>query len=435
MSCPQYDLARRTRSLHLNDRDLVEIPKPVWSLTNLIRLDLSFNYLTALPSDIQSLLNIENLWLNGNPLDSLPSEIENCRKLKVLDLRQTQISTIPREVGRLKNLFLLDLRDTPLCGELSPFRGSTSELVSYLFNKDRRTTLCNGLTADLLATKYLETADMSEGSVVVRAIVSAVAELFQDYDELTNVARNAERLFPVRYASPVDLRAAFATADAKQFETKEDRARRWEGIAQHLAKREAAKIKKSYIKLQRENEMVKLSADMELKISAIYYDNHDPTDIEGWLRSIYDQYTPQTYESEGRTDCPDLEDIRFVIQHAIEIFPPSSTSITGVLIRRSMLDLQKRLTLDREKCVKGIITALSAMYADRHPKEVEDVARAVAKNFERDRFANERELEELKKVSADAAQLFPAEFAAVDVKAIKRLFRERELAAAKMTGA
>lgn len=184
----------------------------------------------------------------------------------------------------------------------------------------------------------------------------------------------------------------------------------------------------SYIKLQRENEMIKLSADMELKISAIYYDRHDPTDIEGWLKSIYAFYTPSTYKDEGRTDCPDLEDIRFIIQFATRVFPEDPNEITGKLIRKRMLDLQQKLTDDREKCVKGIIAAISAIYSDREPQQVEELARAVGKKFERDRFATDSELEDLKKISADASLLFPAEFSAADPGLLKKMYRQREAA-------
>ena len=50
----------------------------------------------------------------------------------------------------------------------------------------------------LLSSKYLETADMTEGGIMVKALVKAVCALFPDMDELKNCARNADRLFPER---------------------------------------------------------------------------------------------------------------------------------------------------------------------------------------------------------------------------------------------
>jgi hypothetical protein len=283
----------------------------VFNLDMITRLDLSYNNITSIPPEIQYMTNLENLWLNGNPLTCVPVELQHCRKLKVLDIRDTMVSTMPREIGRLKNLFLVDLRGTPLSEELDPFRGNTEELLAYLDVKDKRTNIAIEMENNLLAAKYLETADMVEGGIVVKALVKAVCGVFPDMGELRNCARNADRLFPARYSSPVELRKIFQTNPS---DGPAVRRQKWEALAVKVAAKEAAKLKKDYVTLTRENEMVKLSADMELKISAIYYDNHDPTEIEGWLKSIYAEYKPENYLEEGRKDCPDLEDIHFVIQ-------------------------------------------------------------------------------------------------------------------------
>jgi len=298
-SCPQYEKAKRTRVLHINSKQLFNIPQPIFDMPTLIRLDLSNNSIGILPVDIQRLVNLESLWLNGNPVSSIPSELHHCRKLKVLDLRDTLVEDLPREVGRMKNLFKIDLQNTPICNQLEGFSGSTEDLVAFLDNKDKRTTLAITMEHDLLANLYLETADMIEGGLMVKELVKAVCARFPDLDELKNVVRNADRLFPTRYTSPVALRQIFVGVR-----------KHWSEIARKISVKEAKKLQESYIKLKRENDMVKKSADMELKISAIYYDNHDPADIEGWLKSIYKEYKPQNYLDEGRKDCPDLEDIK-----------------------------------------------------------------------------------------------------------------------------
>ncbi|GMI37912.1 hypothetical protein TrRE_jg12390 [Triparma retinervis] len=430
-SSPLYEQAKRSRILHLNDRGLDSIPSPVFNLDMITRLDLSYNNITEIPPEIQYMTNLENLWLNGNPLKSVPTELQHCRKLKVLDIRDTMVETMPREIGRLKNLFLVDLRGTPLSEELDPFRGNTEELLTYLDVKDKRTNIAIEMENNLLAAKYLETGDMVEGGIVVKALVKAVCAVFPDMGELRNCARNADRLFPKRYSSPVELRKIFHTNPS---DGPAVRRQKWGALAEKVAAKEAAKLKKDYVTLTRENEMVKLSADMELKISAIYYDNHDPTEIEGWLKSIYAEFKPENYLEEGRKDCPDLEDIHFIIQFATRIFPSDPSTITGKLIRSSMLSLQKKLTDDRIKCVRGINSSLSGIYADREPPQVARLAQDVAKLFERDRFATDKELEDLKKISADANLLFPAEFDAAEPKEIKKLFKQREAAAKAAVG-
>lgn len=80
-----YEMARRTRVLHLPSLALTRIPKEVFSLGDvLMRLDLGFNRLKTLPPELSQLAALEQLWLNDNPfLEALPPQIELCKKLKV----------------------------------------------------------------------------------------------------------------------------------------------------------------------------------------------------------------------------------------------------------------------------------------------------------------------------------------------------------------
>lgn len=52
-------------------------------MTNLVRLDLSFNNIVKLSPDIALLQNLQQLWLNDNPMREVPIEIAKCQKLKV----------------------------------------------------------------------------------------------------------------------------------------------------------------------------------------------------------------------------------------------------------------------------------------------------------------------------------------------------------------
>lgn len=47
-------------------------------MTNLIRLDLSYNNIVKLNPKIGSLVNLQQLWLNDNPLREVPVEIAHC---------------------------------------------------------------------------------------------------------------------------------------------------------------------------------------------------------------------------------------------------------------------------------------------------------------------------------------------------------------------
>jgi len=117
------DTASRTRVLHLTNRSLTQVPPVVWTLTNLVRLDLGGNCLKRLPDDLAKLTRLEELWLNGNPLAELPPCIERCRALRVIDLRGTNVVHLPRELSRLKRIIDIDLRDAPLAPKLASAYG------------------------------------------------------------------------------------------------------------------------------------------------------------------------------------------------------------------------------------------------------------------------------------------------------------------------
>lgn len=52
---------------------------------------------------------------------------------------------------------------------------------------------------------------------------------------------------------------------------------------------EAAKIRKKYTVLGRNNERKRLASQLELKMRALYYDVIDPAAVEGYIASIYQQ--------------------------------------------------------------------------------------------------------------------------------------------------
>ena len=87
--------------------------------------------------------------------------------------------------------------------------------------------------------------------------------------------------------------------------------------------------------------------------------------------------------------------------------------------------------------VTGWFQSLSALARARillSPADVEAVARAVGKLFERDAFATKKELEEMKKLAADAALHFPSEFqlAQENPQAVRMSFKRAAAASAAM---
>ena len=181
----------------------------------------------------------------------------------------------------------------------------------------------------------------------------------------------------------------------------------------------AAKIKEKFVELVRSTAKVKMSAELELKLRAIYYDRIEPEQVEPIIRGIYNGDWSVERELE-------LEDIEFLIKNAPRLFPDDPTTITGPGVRKAVWDLQDSLIAERQGVVDKLFVALTnSLYPDREPAEVKELAAQVGKLFERERFATKKELEELKKLAADASQHFPAEFhsAITNVAAIKASFR------------
>lgn len=364
----KYDQAKKTGILHLNDLGLTSIPPEVFQLTNLVRLDLGWNELSQLPAQIGTLTNLEQLWVNSNPLISLPVEIEKCRKLRVLDLRDTELYKIPRELGRLPDLIEIDLRDVPLKAKLREANVSSEALMKYLAHKDVRKNQKLQLERKLREGIYREVADSAEGSVGIKRLVKGVFVEFQAVEEVNNLIRNAERLFPANL---------------------------------HMA--DACEIRKVFVRLKRQNENKKLSAELELKIRAIYFDRIDPQAVEGMVKSIYEEVTV-------------LEDVQFLIRHAAALFPPSYQDVDGATLHTALVALQNRLAREREDAINGLVAALAVVYSDVEPQLISALADSVAVFF--------KKVDDLKSLASDAAQLFPAEFHAAKPAQVKRRFAE-----------
>ena len=128
------DKARQTGTLYLSHMNLKVIPEEVFTLTNLVRLDLGWNHLEEISPRIGELAKLEELWLNRNPLKNLPSELESCVKLKILYLRDTKLRKIPNEVGRLRHLMEVDLQGTTLKPKQQVVfdEGGTYKLLAHL---------------------------------------------------------------------------------------------------------------------------------------------------------------------------------------------------------------------------------------------------------------------------------------------------------------
>lgn len=354
-----------------------------------MRLDLSSNRIVSVPAEISQLAMVEQIWLNDNYLlNALPESIEYCRQLKVLDLRRTNMARkgFPHQMGRLKKLIEVCLQGTPFREQVMPGAGvdeplevDTEQLMADIAKIDRRTTLTNNMLEKVLAGIYREVADTPEGQRLIPIFVKAVCNEFKDLDELRNVVRNCDRLFP----EDLNVVSYSESAPVKQ----------------------AKKLRKQFVQLQRQNEKKKMSAELELKLRAIYYDMVEPKQVEQMVEDIY-------YKGDFTIEKHlEIEDIQFMIKNASRIFPTAPKEVTGHGIRQAVWDLQDSIIRERLAGVEKLGRALCNFYSDREPPQVHELAAEVSKGFFKDpRFATKKELEEIRKLAADAAMHFPSEF-------------------------
>ncbi|XP_078141736.1 leucine-rich repeat-containing protein 40 isoform X2 [Centroberyx gerrardi] len=129
--------ARKSGQLNLSGRGLTEVPQNVyrlnvdtpeeanqnlsfgaserwWEQTDLTKLLLSSNQLTALSDDIRLLSGLTTLDLHDNQLSSLPCTLGELEQLQQLRLSHNRLSVLPVEVCILKNLRSLTLQQNLL---------------------------------------------------------------------------------------------------------------------------------------------------------------------------------------------------------------------------------------------------------------------------------------------------------------------------------
>lgn len=294
------EVAKRCKMLCLNTVGLYTIPAAVFSVTDLIRLDIGYNQIRELPSDLfGSLVSLQQLWLNHNPIEEIPVAIEKLKKLQLLDIADCKIRTLPPQLGRLKNLVHVCLSGNPLEDELMPLKADTPKLMAYLVAQDSADILKEELSLKLGSNLYREfLLGKGRGKELLPKLVDAVRDLFPDVTELAEVVRHCDRLFLPTLTSNVD------------------------GAAAH--------VREKYNEMKIEHELKRLSTEVELKIKAIYADRIDPHAVEGCIKSIY---------SEVNT----IEDVKFLVRHAAAILPKEAKNIAGSDVKKQIGVLRREL--------------------------------------------------------------------------------------------
>ena len=362
------DKARQTGTLYLSHLNLKFIPEEVFTMTNLVRLDLGWNHLEEISPRIGELAKLEELWLNRNPLKTLPVELESCVKLKILYLRDTNLRKIPNEIGRLRHLMEIDLQGTTLKPKQNGVfeEGGTYKLLSHLKNRDQRKQAKIKMAQRMREGIYREVWDAPGGPEQVTTLVKDVIRTFDSLEEIKSLIRNVERLFP-----------------------------------EDIGMVDIGSIRDYFFQLRRENEMKKLAAELELKIRVIYFDRIKVELVEDMVHDIY-------------REINDLDDIKFLIRYAPKLFPPTAKEVTGVGIADAVYGLQEQMAKEREDAVNGLLQAIKGQYPHVEPPQVQKLTDDTAAFF--------KKVVDLKKLAADVNVFFPAEFENAIPKQIRRDF-------------
>jgi leucine-rich repeat protein SHOC2 len=120
--CGGVSLLVNLQYLDLRKNQIKEIPEELFSLANLQTLNLAYNEIKRIPKGISLLVNLQNLYLSNNQIESIPKGISSLVNLRFLHLHDNQIKEICEELSLLVNLQYLYLHDnqiTKVCGKLS----------------------------------------------------------------------------------------------------------------------------------------------------------------------------------------------------------------------------------------------------------------------------------------------------------------------------
>ena len=144
-----------------------------------------------------------------------------------------------------------------------------------------------------------------------------------------------------------------------------------------------------------------------MKIRAIYFGIIKAERVEGLVDDIFDA-------------TPTLDDIKFLLKYARQIFPGQPVDIVPKKIYRSLVALRDRLRAERAAGMELLRRALADMYSDVETENVDELTKAVGKLF--------RKTVNLKKLAADAGTYFPVEFQSADPIKVRKMFVEERKA-------
>ncbi|MHA1284247.1 MAG: leucine-rich repeat domain-containing protein [Promethearchaeota archaeon] len=125
----------RVTFLTLQNNNLSEVPKIVFSLNELSNLNLMNNKLSKIPIKIANLKKLEVLSLDSNNFQEIPESIYHLRNLKSLYLANNNLKEIPNLLGNMESLTTLSLENNEI-EEIPAALGRLKNLKSLYLSKN-----------------------------------------------------------------------------------------------------------------------------------------------------------------------------------------------------------------------------------------------------------------------------------------------------------
>lgn len=104
----------KLQNLEISGNSLNFLPETFGNLTKIKKIWLSFNSLQTLPDCFEHFTRLKTANFSYNKLQFLPRSFDHCMNLKHLFLSNNSLSSLPESFGKLEHLEVLDLSDNKL---------------------------------------------------------------------------------------------------------------------------------------------------------------------------------------------------------------------------------------------------------------------------------------------------------------------------------
>lgn len=208
----RYETAKKTGTLKLSQKNLVEFPQNLRALASLLRtLDLSYNKFSRIPDDIGNFTILKQLNVSHNRLTTLPEVLGQLAKLESLNASVNQIRSMPMSLLNLSHLKQVNLSDNQIA-EFPLMFGELKHLDVLDLSKNRLTTI-----PDAAATLHVIELNLNQNQI------STISEKLADCPRLKTLRleENCLQLNSLPTRILTDSKVSVLTLEGNLFEMKQ----------------------------------------------------------------------------------------------------------------------------------------------------------------------------------------------------------------------